>query len=445
MGTCSTGAFYGYTPHRPDSAYTLASDGNYYYGNYNFIKFFTSWFGGTRADAYDYRFSSATQSVIWTNPGQRITSNSLVLVNAGTETWYPDSAIPAGGHPTRLSIKGYQNSPYADTTDPAWLGTHNQIAMADTSPVAPGQLAHFNFTTLSPYQLGSFVHDFVPVVDGVRMMRDSNMQFIFFTSAPTYDHVSHTIPPSTILPNQKIDMSVTLKNTGQAPWYSDSSIPAGKRPIRLAAWAYQNTPYANPADPAWLGTNNQIMMTPAVVNPGENDTFLFSFRGPFGLTNYTFHFLPVLDGVTFLNDLGMAFTNSTPTPNYSYKFLGATNPPTSMAAGSSANVSLSLQNTGNTIWRNETTRLGAGALRLAMVQPAYRTSRFYNSADANWLAPNQVGMTSAEVAPGQTATFNFSWKAPSIAGSYIEHFAPVLDGITFLNDIGMAYAVNVTP
>lgn len=47
LGTCATGSLYNYTPHRPDSAYTLAADGHYYYGNYNFINFFTNYFGPT--------------------------------------------------------------------------------------------------------------------------------------------------------------------------------------------------------------------------------------------------------------------------------------------------------------------------------------------------------------------------------------------------------------
>ncbi|MDB5178143.1 MAG: hypothetical protein JWN01_86 [Patescibacteria group bacterium] len=47
LESCATGALYNYTPHRPDSAYT-SRGGAYYYGNYNFINYFTSWFGPTR-------------------------------------------------------------------------------------------------------------------------------------------------------------------------------------------------------------------------------------------------------------------------------------------------------------------------------------------------------------------------------------------------------------
>jgi hypothetical protein len=50
METCPTGSLMNYTPHRPDSGYLSAGDGSHYYGNYNFIYFFTAWFRPTQID-----------------------------------------------------------------------------------------------------------------------------------------------------------------------------------------------------------------------------------------------------------------------------------------------------------------------------------------------------------------------------------------------------------
>jgi hypothetical protein len=47
--------------------------------------------------------------------------------------------------------------------------------------------------------------------------------------------------------------------------------------------------------------------------------------------------------------------------------------------------------------------------------------------------------------PGGTATLTFNWKAPAQTGSYVDYFAPVIDGYYELSDIGMGFAVNVTP
>ena len=47
LASCTTGSLYNYTPHRPDSAYMQNDGSTYYYGNYNFVNYFTSWFGTT--------------------------------------------------------------------------------------------------------------------------------------------------------------------------------------------------------------------------------------------------------------------------------------------------------------------------------------------------------------------------------------------------------------
>ncbi len=66
IGSCATGSLYNYTPHRPDSAYT-ARNGAYYYGNYNFINYFTNWFGPTTITLA----KSASAPQIYLNLGTR--------------------------------------------------------------------------------------------------------------------------------------------------------------------------------------------------------------------------------------------------------------------------------------------------------------------------------------------------------------------------------------
>jgi hypothetical protein len=66
IGSCATGSLYNYTPHRPDSAWlTAASDGQYYYGNYNFITYFLKWFPETYGAAYPY---PVTASLAFNDP-----------------------------------------------------------------------------------------------------------------------------------------------------------------------------------------------------------------------------------------------------------------------------------------------------------------------------------------------------------------------------------------
>ncbi|HMS92544.1 MAG TPA: hypothetical protein PKC05_03545 [Candidatus Saccharibacteria bacterium] len=446
----ATSALYSYTPYRPNQAALNnlygTGDGCSSYGNRNFWRDFTDWFGGTTAAALDYQLYSATQSILWTVPGQTVTYNSIVLKNTGYTTWYPDGSVPTGQHPTRLVQAGYRNSPFADITDPAWLGTQNQLKITEPSlPIPPGEYARFTFRLKGPYQyISGYTHKFIPVLDSVAAYPDKGMQFINHNVPPPYAHVSHTSPPLSVLPNQKVDLNVVLKNTGTVPWYADGSFPAGTRPMRLVGVGYQNTQLANIADPAWLGTKNQIKMTPSTVNPGENATFSFSYLGPFSAQSSQFRFYPFLDGVGPLNDLGMAFAANTPAPIYRYQFVSATNPPANMSAGSTADVSLTLKNTSNFIWRNEANRIGpVGALRLGMVSPYYKTSSFYESLDPNWLSSSQIRMNSPIVNPGENATFTFKWKAPNTPGTYTDWFAPVVDGVSWMPDLGMGFRVTV--
>jgi hypothetical protein len=118
-----------------------------------------------------------------------------------------------------------------------------------------------------------------------------------------------------------------------------------------------------------------------------------------------------------------------------------------MKVGTSASVSLTLKNTGNVVWtNNQSTGAGTTRLRLMMRRPDYHASVFYDSsAGSNWLIPNQIQYTGPTVSPGQTARFTFTWHAPEQPGSYTDYFSPVMDGYYVMADIGMGFAINVTP
>jgi hypothetical protein len=425
----TTASLYTYTPHLGQS----------------FPGIFESWFGSVIAVAWDYSFVSASQSSLSFDYGQT-TTGTVVLSNAGNATWYADGSVPAGGHPVRLGLQNYGNSPFADPSDPSWLGTRNQIKMTP-SVVQPGENATFTFKMTAPYgQIVNYSQNFVPVVDGVGWMRDRGMRFVLSSYTPRYSYVGAYFPPSSLIAGQKVGSNLVIKNTGNGPWYADGAVPTGKHPLRLASYGYQPNPYASPDDSHWLGTRSQVVMSPAVVNPGENATFTFELVGPYAsVGGYSFHFLPVLDGVTFLADYGMAFKLSTPAPSYAYGFVSAVNPPVWMTAGSSAAASITLKNTGNVVWRGDAARGHLPAVRLVMSQPWYRSSSFYNSSNAAWLAPSQIAMQTAVVNPGENGQFSFSWKAPATPGSYLEHFAPAMDGVSLMADLGMGFAVNVTP
>jgi len=66
---------------------------------------------------------------------------------------------------------------------------------------------------------------------------------------------------------------------------------------------------------------------------------------------------------------------------------------------------------------------------------------FYNS---SWLDANRPGgMTTSSVSPGYSAIFDFSLTAPQQTGTYTEYFNLVDDGVTWLNDPGLYFKINV--
>jgi hypothetical protein len=104
-----------------------------------------------------------------------------------------------------------------------------------------------------------------------------------------------------------------------------------------------------------------------------------------------------------------------------------------IAPGAQAYIEVQARNNGNATWEQSNLHLGTS-------HPDDRSSTFSNS---TWLSPARVQMTQSSVTPGGIATFIFSITAPQATGEYDEYFSLVDDGVTWLNDPGMYYQINV--
>ena len=446
----ATAGLYNYTPYQPNAS-ALANlygtgDGCGAYGNRNFWRLYNDWFGATLSTAYSYSFVSSSVSNVPLEIGQTKTGNFITIRNTGAATWYADGSVPPGNGAVRLSTLNYFNTVFANSSDPAWLGTKNQIKMTPAT-VAPGQNATFTFSLKGPAPplVASQLLSFVPVVDGVGFMPNINMQMLISHIPPKYSFVSTSGLKPQLLPNEPTTGVIVLKNDSASTWYADGSVPVGQKATRLATKNYIETGYADRTDPAWLGTRNQIKMTPATVAPGQNATFTFKLQGPYVQHTEKLHFVPVLNGVTFLKDINMFSFTSTPAPFNSYSFVSATNPPASMTAGQIVNIGLTLKNKGNTVWRNNVSKPGSLTTRLIRSNPVYGAFNFYNSADTSWLNSAQISMDTAVVMPNENGVFNFTWKAPATPGLYQQGILPVIDGHSLMPNIGMRFDTVVGP
>ena len=293
--------------------------------------------------------------------------------------------------------------------------------------------ALYNYTPYQPNQAA--LNNLYGIGDGCSAYGNRNFWRMFndwfgSTSGQGYEFVDAINPPNQVLPNDVVGATIRIRNRSGVTWYSDGNVPAGQHAMRLASLSYLNTPYANTADPAWLGTQNQIRMKEQTVADGGIATFEFTFRSPMHqVTTYWTQFAPVFDGSYFMPYIGLSFITSTPTPNYSYRLETATGIPTSISANSAQPASYLLRNTGNVVWWGETNRMiGAAPTRLFTINPYYHPSAFYDP--GTWLANNQVKLQADRIDPGAAGLFSFILKSPSESNTYSESFGLILDGRT---------------
>ncbi|HVL90104.1 MAG TPA: SpoIID/LytB domain-containing protein [Actinomycetota bacterium] len=114
----------------------------------------------------------------------------------------------------------------------------------------------------------------------------------------------------------------------------------------------------------------------------------------------------------------------------------------SAPAGSQIPVAVYLKNVGNHEWRVNSSE------RLAI--PSGQDSRF---AGPDWITPakpaavtkNVPRPTAATVGPGEVAEFRFLLHATNVApGTYTEMFRPLVEGLTWMNDLRITITVNIT-
>jgi len=169
---------------------------------------------------------------------------------------------------------------------------------------------------------------------------------------------------------------------------------------------------------------------------GQDGVFDFNVKAPAIPGYHTIRFVPVVEGIQALKDVGLWQPVVIPV-FYDYGFVSSIVPPQTMAAGQTANMRIVLRNIGSTAWRNES---GNNPMRLAVVNEDGKN--FYNN-DGTWVDNVRVKMTNDNVAYGQDGIFDFTIKAPMSPGSHILRLMPVIEGITALKDVGLWQPVTV--
>lgn len=176
----ATAGLYNYTPYQPNAAALNnlygSGDGCSAYGNRNFWRMYTDWFGSTRTTvpfAYSLESQTAYSDAARTQPFNRTattTPDGKIYVtirarNMGLNTWTPAFVRLGTSKPNDRGSRFY---------DPSWPDPARPTQLLESS-VAPGQIGTFQFTMKAPSYAGVYTEPFNIVAEGVTWMNDNNL------------------------------------------------------------------------------------------------------------------------------------------------------------------------------------------------------------------------------------------------------------------------------
>ena len=230
-------------------------------------------------------------------PGQRYYL-SLSAKNTGNVVWYPGYInLGTSNAKDRTSI-------FHDGT---WQS--NTRAATVSSTTAPGQTATFNFWVQAPYHLnqgGTYNEYFDPVADGITWFPDYGQYWQFSMPNPQYSwqyvsqnaYTDQTMGTaanlSNLTPGQRVYLTLSIKNTGNAMWYPGYLNLGTAEPQNRTSQFYDST---------WQSATRAASIA-ATTAPGQTATISFWVTAPSKAGTYKEYFEPVEDLVTWLPDYG---------------------------------------------------------------------------------------------------------------------------------------------
>ena len=127
---------------------------------------------------------------------------------------------------------------------------------------------------------------------------------------------------------------------------------------------------------------------------------------------------------------------------YQYEIASQNGYPT-LSPGQSYNFNFVIKNTGTSTWYKY--RVNLGTDRALDRIPGFIRADNVNGNNSGWYYDNRIYMQEDMVVPGQTATFSFWYTIPNgmSSGTYQEYFRPVADGVTWMQDKGVYWNINI--
>lgn len=257
----------------------------------------------------------------------------------------------------------------------------------------------------------------------------------------------------TLLPGQRLYLTVHAKNTGTKIWY-----PNGDNPVRMGT-SRQNDRLSDLCDISdWLSCARTADIAEHQVLPGQIGSVNYSVVIPQNPNNdnYIFkeYFNFVAEGKAWFNDPGLYWTFPIGKPfvwqyvdQHAYLDADHTIPidlnTTPLNPGQKAYLVVEARNTGSNTW----TPAGTNPVRLGTSNNRDRFSIF--CADGDWISCSRPAAVNETTASGSVGQFEFVVTAPSNSSGnmmiYKEYFNILAEGRTWFNDPGLYWVIKVNP
>lgn len=420
----ATAALYTYTPYQPNAAALANMNGTgdscSAYGNRNFWRIFSDWFGSTTGPDYSWSIESYTYSGGDNRIGVGETETvTLKAKNTGRQPWYNH-----GNNPLRLG-----------TWEPAdrvsSLFSSNRLATLQENSVLPGETGTFIFT-VTPQRLGTYSESLNLVLENFGWASWPGFRPTI-NVVPAYDSqvqsVTYSKGTGLMDPGENQLITIIVKNTGTATWNK-----LGANPVRIGTWLPDRK---STLSQTWPSQTRAADTNELSVAPGQNAGFQFYVTMPSGGQKYE-NFAMVAENAAWLNNSN--FTLYLQGKTYTWQPLwhshstGSANIP----RNTDFTLTVKVKNTGQMAW----TKTAPFPIRLATVSPLDRGSSIYSP---SWIRDTRPAtLLEDTVLPGQEGTFVFAARTPGSLGPRLERFSLVAEGISWFNDPGFSIYVNVT-